>query len=51
LEAGDSVVERTDFCHQYSLFPVENFIGRVVDTGEQLIAGVIDTGEQFIAGI
>jgi hypothetical protein len=33
--ARDSFAERTDLCHQYSLSPVENFIGGVVDTGEQ----------------
>jgi hypothetical protein len=26
---------------------VENFIGGVIDTGEQFIASVVDTGEQF----
>jgi hypothetical protein len=45
--AGDRFAERTDLCHQYSLSPVENFIGGVVDTGEQFITGAVDTGEQF----
>ncbi len=26
--------------------PVENFIGGVIDTGEQFMAGVVDTGER-----
>jgi hypothetical protein len=49
--AGDSFAERTDFCHQYSLLPVEKSIGGVLDTGEHFIAGVVDTCEQFIASI
>ncbi len=47
----DSFAERTDFCRQNSLLPVEKFISGVIDTSEQYIAGVIDAGEQFIAGI
>ncbi len=46
--AGDSFAARTDLCHYYSFSPVENFIGDVVETGEQFIAGVIDISEQFI---
>jgi hypothetical protein len=47
--AGDSFAARTDLCHHYSFSPVENFIGDVVETGEQFIAGVVDTSEQFIS--
>jgi hypothetical protein len=36
--ARNSFAERTDFSHQYSLLPVEKFIGGVIDTGEQFIA-------------
>ncbi len=46
--AGERFAARTDLCHQYSLSPVKNFIGSVVDTGKQFIAGVLDTGEQFM---
>jgi hypothetical protein len=46
-----SFAERTDLCRQYSLSPVEKFIGGVVDTGEQFITGAVDIGEQFIPGV
>jgi hypothetical protein len=40
--------ERTGLCHQYSLSPLENFTGGVVDTCEQF---VVNTAEQFMAGV
>jgi hypothetical protein len=47
LAAGDSFAAKADLCHQYSLWPVENFIAGAIDTGEQFIAGVIDTGDNI----
>jgi hypothetical protein len=43
--AGDSFAERTDFCRQYSLLPVEELIGGVVDTADKLSGGINDTGD------
>jgi hypothetical protein len=51
LPTGDSFAERTDLCRQYSLLPIEKFIGGVVDTGEQFIDSVFDIGKQFITGV
>ncbi len=47
LAAGDSFAARADLCHQYSLSPVENFIGGVVDTGQQFITSVNDTVDKI----
>jgi hypothetical protein len=41
------IEERTDLFHQYSLSPVEKFIGSVVDTSEQFIAGVNNTNNDI----
>ncbi len=53
--AGYSFAERTSLSRQYSLSPVEKFVGGVIDTGENLspvsmkppfFPGVIDTGQK-----
>jgi hypothetical protein len=49
--AGDSFAERTYLCHQYSLSPVESFIGGVVDTAKKLFTGVNDTTNKFFSGV
>jgi hypothetical protein len=41
------IEERTDLYNQYSLSPVEKFIGSVVDTSEQFIAGVNNTNNDI----
>jgi hypothetical protein len=49
--AGDSFAERTYLCHQYSLSPVESFIGGVVDTAKKLFTGVNNTADKFFGSV